>query len=369
MNCSSHRDVIVLSEIDWDYLMQRHQIFAHKYAEAGMNVVYVNRPGMRKLRISDVPAIAGRLWKIITEPSRRLVEESSIKVVTPLLLPGGGWISRVVNRCVLIPYFVKKHLSFSAPIIHLYQPTGITLEILKKFNKKFTIYDCVQNFEFHPAASEDTARIESWLIQNVDMMIVDSDYLYEKHLPERKDLVKVPPGVDFEHFQKSMRTTEGQDVKKFVYYGHIRDDLDFGLINELADRSEYKVELIGTLADGCDSKISKSVIVSDKVPYADLPLLLKSADVLLLPYKVNEFTKGIVPAKFVECLASGKPILATNLPSLEPYRALLMEPRVFFNGKPDLLGFNSKPQLLLAKQWSWDSRFSCILNGIKKDAG
>ena len=40
------------------------------------------------------------------------------------------------------------------------------------------------------------------------------------------------------------------------------------------------------------------------------------ADVLLLPYALNDYTRSVLPAKIYECLATGRPIVAAPLPEL-----------------------------------------------------
>ncbi|HXV85293.1 MAG TPA: hypothetical protein VD793_01270, partial [Gemmatimonadales bacterium] len=41
------------------------------------------------------------------------------------------------------------------------------------------------------------------------------------------------------------------------------------------------------------------------------------------PYLAGEFTRGIIPSKLFETLASGKPVVAMGMPELEPYRDLV----------------------------------------------
>ena len=37
----------------------------------------------------------------------------------------------------------------------------------------------------------------------------------------------------------------------------------------------------------------------------------------MLPYRINGLTRGISPAKTYECLATGRPVVASPLPALE----------------------------------------------------
>jgi glycosyltransferase involved in cell wall biosynthesis len=51
--------------------------------------------------------------------------------------------------------------------------------------------------------------------------------------------------------------------------------------------------------------------------YAELPAVLRAADVGLIPYARNELTDSIFPMKVYEYLAAGLPVIATPLPALE----------------------------------------------------
>jgi glycosyltransferase involved in cell wall biosynthesis len=55
------------------------------------------------------------------------------------------------------------------------------------------------------------------------------------------------------------------------------------------------------------------------IPHSGLPAYLHYCDVLLLPYTQSAFSQYINPAKLQECLAVGKPIVATELPLLREY--------------------------------------------------
>jgi glycosyltransferase involved in cell wall biosynthesis len=46
---------------------------------------------------------------------------------------------------------------------------------------------------------------------------------------------------------------------------------------------------------------------------------LHEADVLLIPYVLNDATRAVSPLKFFEYLATGRPVVASPLPSLLPY--------------------------------------------------
>ena len=53
--------------------------------------------------------------------------------------------------------------------------------------------------------------------------------------------------------------------------------------------------------------------------YADLPRYLKAFDVATIPYRINEYTRSVFPIKFFEFLATGKPVVISNLPALQEH--------------------------------------------------
>jgi glycosyltransferase involved in cell wall biosynthesis len=61
-----------------------------------------------------------------------------------------------------------------------------------------------------------------------------------------------------------------------------------------------------------------------KVPQRELLPHLADAEALVIPYKINTFSKETFPAKIFECLATGKPTVATLLVDLAPLGELFV---------------------------------------------
>jgi glycosyltransferase involved in cell wall biosynthesis len=55
------------------------------------------------------------------------------------------------------------------------------------------------------------------------------------------------------------------------------------------------------------------------VPYEDLPAVGAAAAVLIAPYRDNPLTQAMQPLKFLEYLATGKPVVARRLPALQTW--------------------------------------------------
>ncbi len=357
------KTIIILSEIDWSYLWQRHQIFACLYSEAGYRTYYVNRLGMRYPRLNEIGYVFKRLLSSFRSSSANSAD-TSVNILNPIFLPGNGCFVRFINRFFFIPLFKLKIKVCGELIFHVYQPTSTTLDILDSFSEKKVIYDCVQNFEKHPGRTDKTLYYESRLIKESDIMITDSFYLYEKHSKARQNIIKVSPGVDYEHFSRTFRGSEAETATNILYYGHVRDDLDFEIINSIAEMINVKLTIVGTIAESSVKKLSNRINIVAQQPYSMLPEFIREADVLLLPYVINDFTKAIIPAKFFECLATGKPIISTPLPDIEKLKDIINIVYTKDDAKSvieSIPKFESEDKRLLrqkiASENSWRSRF------------
>lgn len=63
--------------------------------------------------------------------------------------------------------------------------------------------------------------------------------------------------------------------------------------------------------------ISRHVLVTGRRPYDQIPSLVATANVCMLPSILNDTTREIVPMKVYEYLASGRPVVASDLPGLK----------------------------------------------------
>ena len=143
-----------------------------------------------------------------------------------------------------------------------------------------------------------------------------------------------PDGVDLERFdnlpsKKDVRTQLGmEDTFTAGYTGHLYEGRGEELILGLAERmSEIKFLVIGgkdkdidRVQEKIDQNDLKNVQLVGFVPNAKLPLYQHACDCLLMPYQDKiagssggDIVKYLSPMKMFEYLASGKPILSSDL--------------------------------------------------------
>jgi glycosyltransferase involved in cell wall biosynthesis len=65
--------------------------------------------------------------------------------------------------------------------------------------------------------------------------------------------------------------------------------------------------------------VSNNVIFTGLQPYETLPDIIRSSDICINPFDLNDITRDILPTKLFQYLACGKPLVATELPGTLPF--------------------------------------------------
>lgn len=220
----------------------------------------------------------------------------------------------------------------------------------------------------------------------------------KRGVPEEKILV-LEDGVDLERFNikeehATWRCELGLDVDKryAVYSGHLYQDKGIEMILAAAKHLAERKDLVFLLVGGFDrdrrvwEKKSRdaglaNIQFTGFMPNAKVPGYLKAADCLLLPYRID--MKHTVmdihttsPLKLFEYMAAGRPIVATDIPTVAKVLddgkcAFLVPPgdlRAFCDTIEKCLDQKEMATLLsneakqLVKQYSWTNRCQRILS-------
>ena len=371
--------IVVLSGIRWDFLWQRHQIFATLFAQHGYPTVYVETTGLRNPSF-DFGTSTKVLRRVLRSGGRGrgatgAASPPNLVVYSPLVAPPTWGVFRRLNRAVFVPRVarhVRRILGGVSPLVIAYPPTSTTLDLLPALEPRRVLYDCVLNYEHFHGIPCDVAETENALLRRADAVTVDSGFLLEKHRCVRPDMVQVGPGVDHELFGEARSGPLRRPARTVCFFGAMNEDrFDFDLVGKLA-QDGYRVRLLGTLARPAFARLP-NVEYRGEVPHRELPRQLADADALIIPYRITTFSKGTFPAKIFECLATGKPTIATPLPDLVPFGDLLYLAE-------DAGGFASALKRLpeteteqkvrvrveLARQNSWEARFRVIEEALWK---
>jgi len=259
----------------------------------------------------------------------------------------------------------------------------ISLSLISLFKKNVV-------WEAHTAKKK---WLVSGLLKRCKFLVVISRGLkgYYKSLgvPESKILV-APSGVDIEKFSITTSKEDARDVvglpqdKKIVLYtGHLYSWKGTDVLAKAAAWLGSDVVTVfvgGTEKDLVDfrRKYEKSpnIMIVGQKPHKDIPLFLKAADILVVPNSAQEEISQLYtsPMKLFEYMASGRPIIASDLSST---REVLNEENSFLvssDSPPDLAAkmisvFSDEKKASLlsmtashdAQRYSWKSRAEAIL--------
>lgn len=200
----------------------------------------------------------------------------------------------------------------------------------------FSFYHIDDEYTFSSVESPVSAE-ERDLIAAVDHVFIHSPALLEKKGQINPHTSFVPNGVDFEAY--SRRVPEPEDLRslphpRIGYSGHIKRQLDWPLLRELATRHpEWFFVFVGAanahpeiLAYTEELSRLKNVKFLGSKTASELAAYPQHFDVCIMPYKKDDYTKYIYPLKLHEYLAGGKPVVGTPIPSLVPFREAIRLP-------------------------------------------
>src|SRR5262249_22459278 len=102
------------------------------------------------------------------------------------------------------------------------------------------------------------------------------------------------------------------------------DYVDWELVKRLAEARIGSLVFVGPprqIQDRFDGQ--PNIHVLGPRPYADLPRYIHAFDVCMIPANRQPAALASNPGKLYQYLASGKPIVSTNLPEIAPYRDVI----------------------------------------------
>lgn len=184
---------------------------------------------------------------------------------------------------------------------------------------KATIFDTVDNWSDHASYQKEAALLRS----NYDLIDKEADLIFTVSkglldLYSSQDVHWVPNGVDINLFEASELGAK-QDAKKSIgYIGTIQERVDFELIASLCEKhSSKELHFYGPIWKGVQQEVESlqsqydNITFHGRVPYKQLPEILATIDVAIIPHKLDAFLASTNPMKMYDYLAAGKPIVTT----------------------------------------------------------
>lgn len=251
---------------------------------------------------------------------------ANVIVIRPFMIP--------FNQFSLIRWFnqwnVVRKVNLEITKRKILKPISISsvpnaCDFVGAFHEQLKIYYCVDEFSLWPGLDLVLVnKLEEKLIANVDLIIATSLYLSRsKKLPSKSTPI-ITHGVEFDHFNIKAHKSFNSPLK-LCYFGLLdeRTDQDI-LVHLMKQITKCELHIFGNVV--CNVKKLKAISgikFHGKIPYPQLPSAITGMDIFLLPYQRNELTDNINPLKLKEYLATGKPVIAIDLPEVVKLRDYL----------------------------------------------
>lgn len=308
-------DVIVFPAIDWHFRFQRPQHLALALARHGFRVIYV----------AQTPLIAGGTMPYAIQQAAGdgvfLVQLSSGSRRLPHLYLDRATGSEIAGyQTSLLALF--DDLGIGNPIALIQHPFWFPIAHGLEWSR--LAYDCLDHHAgFFAEGMADLVATERDLIRSASVVVASSKVLADE-IERIRPCILIRNGCDFERFSGTIKTTSSSRPV-IGYVGAIAEWFDMPLLVAVARMApQWDFVLVGS-AVGSDSGPARKVEnihLRGEVPYLDVPAIVASFDVCLIPFKVSPLTLATNPVKVYEYLAAGRPVVATPLPELMPLREL-----------------------------------------------
>lgn len=313
-------------------------------------------------------------------------------VFSPLLLlpyhprlPIPTWIKKILNKInnPLI-YLQVKRLGISNPILWLSMLHPV--ELIDIFKPRLTCVLCYDEVSSSPIFTKSQQMLikefEEKLLKRANIVFTTSKRLYNNKIKINPKTYLIPNAVEKEFIDRVNLPTPDPMEKikrpRIGYVGKINIRLDLELIyNTAQNRPDWNWIFIGPIEHGAGKRLKKikNVHLLGKMGHFETAKYLKHLDVLTIPFRINEYTKNMNPLKLYQYLASGRPIVSTNLPEIiefnNAYPGLVYTGSDFIKSIEEGLKENDagliKKRLDAAYDNTWEKRAQLILQIINEN--
>lgn len=313
---------------DWWYHNRGHyDMQMMREASRRLPVLYVNSIGVRSPRVGEGRVFLRRITRKARSFARGLVRPRPMfSVYSPITTPGmratqfGRWatamqVRRAARRCGI------RH-----PLVWVAVPSAA--ELLPFLPCSRLVYQRTDRFEEFDAAQHDRILAQDRRLKRfAELTLYCSHYLLEAERASCRRAAFIDHGVDFERFAAARDTAaEPADIASIPrprvgFVGSMDEHtFDPGLFRTVAlGMSDISFVTVGgsSLPDGwCDAE---HVHHLGRKPYEQVADYMAACDVLIMPWRDNEWIRACNPVKLKEYLVVGRPVVSTPFPELVYY--------------------------------------------------
>ena len=331
------RDIVVLSSLDWRSLWQAPQEIASRLGRAGNRVLYVENLGIRSPRLADASRVAARVRARARSLRSAGIREvgSGVHACSPLVLPPfGPSYRRSLNRRVFLPpiHRAVRALGMRDPVLWTFLPTDAVLDLVGMLREpgSVLIYTCLADFERLSPRPDRLAATERTLLESSDLVFARGPVLARRCERWSDRVHEIELGVDLDAFPVDAARNDPVEGRPgparlqrlprpiVGYVGALHRHVDLSLASAAAlARPDWSWAYVGPVQVPMDdlAALPNVELVGD-VSHETLAGYMREFDVCTIPYRLSSATETVLPAKLLEYLAMGKPVVSTALPEV-----------------------------------------------------
>jgi teichuronic acid biosynthesis glycosyltransferase TuaH len=226
---------------------------------------------------------------------------------------------------------------------------------------------------------------EKIVVEHSDLVICTSRQLYAEKKKLNESTFFIPNAADVNHSAKAM--DPGLLIHKDLnlipkpilgYFGNIERRIDYDLLIKVVELNPDKSFVFaGPVVEEfipAALRDLKNVYFIGRIPYNEMPSVIKAFDVALIPFKKDEVSSTIFPLKLFEYLGAGKPVVATDFNldlreftqnEIEYCADFISFDKAINRALADDEPISKMRRIAIAAENSWDKRlaeFSALLN-------
>jgi glycosyltransferase involved in cell wall biosynthesis len=341
------------------------------------NVVCVFHPNPVKEDKWAWPMAIKRIGRklILVSQNRRMIPTSS----RPFRLR--VWINRCALQHALLTYLRMCGFRKNNTIHWLFPPHPYLDELIRTIPHHLLVAHIVDNFAnfredkwLHDHAAMQYPKLQ----RDADVIITGSEFNHRLFSAGRKHCYLFENAVDeaFIGEPSSLPYLEGS-CPRLGYIGTISQRTDLDLLKYMACQKPNWIILI---AGRQELSLHENGLMDlpnihylGIIPYSELPKFLKSLDVCLIPHKNTDYCKSMSPLKLYQYMASGRPIVSTNIEGLGKLKEHLWigkSSHDFVKGiekalQEDTIKLSNR-RIEAARTETWDKRVQDMFAVVKK---
>ncbi len=390
------QNILILSLFRYDADIESTSMAIARELAKANKVYYIDNPytvnDIIKKRKTECFKKRRGFFSIFSDKSIEVLENDLEVFIPPILLslnflPEGPlyrfllrineWLMRAKIRHILKKREVKDFIFINSFNFHY---PGLS----KTLAPRLQVYHCLDPV-FGSFDGRHGVPSENQLVHESDLVICSSRQLYQEKLQLNPRTFFVPNGADLEHSRQAQNPKQpvspllaGFKQPIIGYVGSIDHRMDFGLLERVAlHHSDKNFVFVGPVNCTLPDAIVRTpnIYFPGKIPYSELPAVLKGFDVAIIPFKKDERSATVFPLKLFEYLGAGKPVILSDFnPDLKEFtkNSVVIAPdsETFAEAIQEALCTNTpalkRERTRVASQNTWKLRGESVANLLKE---